>query len=178
MKMRSATVVAALLLAVSAFGQSGPTVMQQVYMAKRLLPAMKTVAVFCHTQHAAGELKQLQVACTAQQLELKTYHTDDLVGLRERFERMIAAADKTDLVWVLPDDVANQKFGRRFLSERCIAQKIPLFVYSVDLVREGALFSVGNDPTGALKIFFNKKVGSLIQATIPAEAETVVVNVE
>ncbi len=181
MKTRFIAVLAALLLlplfAGSQQQSGGPTIMQQVFMAKRLIPGMKTVGVFCDAVSAADDLKQLQVACTAYELALKTYRVKDLFELRESFDSMVAG-EKADVIWILRDDVTDQKFGRRFLSERCIAQKIPLFVHSAELVREGALFSVGPDQAGQLKIFYNKKVGSLIQANIPAEAQSYIVAIE
>lgn len=151
--------------------------MQQMFVAKRAFPAIKTLGVLCNAAHASNELKQMNIACTAYQLEAKVFDTPDLSALRENFDRMIRGS-KVDAVWLVPDGVADQKFGRRFLSEKCLSQKIPLCGFSMDHVREGALMAVLPDETGTLKIYFNTKVKDLIAAGFAPEVEAIMVPVE
>ena len=153
------------------------TLLQQVFVVKQAFPNVKTIGVLCHTIHAAAILKEMGVACTAYQLNLRIAHTETLQDVREGFERMVKS-DKIDMIWVLPDDVTDQKFGRRFLSEKCMLMKIPLYVHSPEYVREGALLAVAPDGTGALRIYFNAKVGEMLSLTLPAEVTSKILNVE
>lgn len=153
------------------------TLMQQLFVVKQAFPGMKTIGVLCNTTKAAEAVKEMGVACAAYQLKLKVIHTATLQDVRDGFDKMVKA-DKIDLVWVLPDDVTDQKFGRRFLSERCVALKIPLIVSSPDYVREGALLSVGSDDTGELRIYFNEKVGQMMSLTLPPEVMSKVIPIQ
>lgn len=151
--------------------------MQQLFVVKQAFPNVKTIGVLCDTAHATSVLKEMGVACTAYQMNLKISHTATLQDVRDGFDRMIKS-DKIDMIWVLPDDVTDQKFGRRFLSEKCMALKIPMYVYSPDYVREGALLAVAPDNTGTLKIYYNERVGRMLSLTLPAEIMPKVIPVE
>ena len=153
------------------------TLMQQLFVVKQAFPNIKTIGVLCHMENAAAVLKEMQIACSAYQVNLKIHNTATLQDVREGFDRMVKT-DKIDLVWVLPDEVTDQKFGRRFLSERCIARKIPLCVRSVDNVREVALLAVAPDETGALRIYVNQKVSRQMSLTLPEEVQSRVIPVE
>jgi len=166
-----------LLVFASAVQAADPNVMQQAYLVRQAFPAAKTVGVLCHTSHAAALVRDLKIACNAYQFDLKVFHTETLQSVREGFDRMIKQSP-VDLVWVVPDDVTDQKFGRRFLSEKCLAMKFPLYVSALDHVREGALLTVSAGEDGSPRIYFNKRVGDLIGIQLPAQIQPKVVAVE
>lgn len=153
------------------------TLMQQLFVVKQAFPGLKTIGVLCHTEHAAPALKEMGVACAAYQIKLTVVHTATLQDVRDGFDKMVKA-EKIDLIWVLPDNVTDQKFGRRFLSERCVSMKIPLIVSSVDYVREGALLSVGSDETGVLHIYLNQKVGQMMSLSLSPEVMAKVISIQ
>lgn len=174
---RSLVCISILFAAIAFAEQRTATIMQQIYVVKRAFPNLKTLGVLCNAAHASSDLKQMNIACTAYQLEARVYDTQDLSSLRENFDRMLHVG-KVDVVWLVADGVADQKFGRRFLSEKCLAQKIPLCGYAIDHVREGALLAVLPDETGALKIYFNQKVKDLIAVDFSPEAQPIMIPVE
>jgi ABC-type uncharacterized transport system substrate-binding protein len=156
---------------------SEPTIMQKVFLAKQVFPDAKTVGVLCNTQTSTELLRALKIAGDAYQLQIRVFDARDLKELRVNFERMVHSGN-IDLVWIIPDDVANQKFGRRFLAEKCIALKIPLFVPSVEYLREGALFTVSTDVDNASKIFVNRKVQEMMGLTFPPERQAKIIAIE
>jgi ABC-type uncharacterized transport system substrate-binding protein len=166
------------LVAMSAWGQTtDPSIMQKVYLAKQIFPSVKTVGVLCNTSGSMDLLKGLKLACDTYQLELKVYNARDLLELRSSFEKMVRAS-KIDIVWMIPDDVVNQAFGRRFLAEKCMAMKIPLYVHSVDYLREGGLLTISMDVNNSSKAFVNRKVQEMMGITFPAELQSKIVDVE
>lgn len=177
MKKQVIGIVIFLLTAVGNLRAADATLMQQVFLVKQAFPNLKTIGVLCHTEHVADAIKAMGVACAAYQMNLKVFHTASLQDVRDGFDKLIKA-DKIDLIWILPDDVTSQKFGRRFLSEKCLAMKIPLCVYSPELVREGALLSIGPGDDGTLHIFYNEKVGGMMSITLPAEIQPKVISVQ
>lgn len=176
MKKHILGIAVCLLVAAARIHGADATLMQQVFMVKQAFPNLKTIGILCHTEHVAEPIKAMSVACAAYQVNLRVFHTATLQDVRDGFDKMVKA-DKIDLIWILPDDVTSQKFGRRFLAEKCMAMKIPLCVYSPDLVREGALLSIGASEDGTLRIFFNEKVGGMMSVTLPAEILPKVVSV-
>lgn len=148
----------------------GLTTMQQVFMVKQAFPDMKTIGILCNTQNASQILKELNLASTSYALELVVYHVDTVQDLRAKFEEM-TKAKKIDILWMVPDGAADQKFGRRFLEEKSISNKIPLYAYSVDFVKEGSLMTVGYDSASQIKIFYNPKVGELLGVNFPAQVQ-------
>lgn len=153
------------------------TLMQQLFVVKQAFPGLKTIGILCHTEHAALALREMGIACAAYQIKLTIVHTATLQDVRDGFDKMVKA-EKIDLVWVLPDNVTDQKFGRRFLSERCVGLKIPLIVSSLDYVREGALLSVGSDETGTLHIYLNQKVMQMMSLSLPPEVMPKVISIQ
>jgi ABC-type uncharacterized transport system substrate-binding protein len=158
----------ALIAALPAFAQDNSvTTMQQLFVVKQTFPQIKAIGVLCNTQYAAAFLKDLKVAGTAYMITITVYNVQDLQNMRESYDKLMA--NKVDMIWLIPDGTADQKFGRRFLSEKCIAAKIPLYTSSLDYLREGALFCVAKDSTGAVKGYFNKKVSGMMGLTFPAD---------
>lgn len=175
-------VLVLLLILVGLVGPLGaqtadPSMMQKVYLAKQIFPNAKTIGVPCNASNATAILKSLKLACDTYQLDMKVYNARDLMELRSSFDRMIKAS-KIDLVWMIQDDVVNQQFGRRFLAEKCMALKIPLYVPSVDYLREGGLFTISTDVNNSSKAFVNRKVQEMLGITFPPEMQAKVVDVE
>lgn len=167
-----------MLVSVSVLSQTPePSMMQKLFLAKQVFPSCKTIGVLCHTHDSGDMLRALTIAGNAYQVDVKVYDVKDILELRSGFDKMMKAS-KIDIVWIVPDDVANQAFGRRFLSEKCLSMKIPLFVPSVEYLHEGALFSVSTDTSGATKMFVNTKVKEMIGLVFPPEVQAKIVEIE
>ena len=151
--------------------------MQQVFLAKQVFVNAQTIGVLCNTNDAEEKVRSLRIATDAYKLNLKIIATRDLMELRTGFDRMTKEG-KIDLVWIVTDDVANQKFGRRFLAEKCMAMKIPLYVPSIENLHEGALFTISTDVDGKSKVFVNRKVYDMIGLSFPQEIKDKIVLVE
>lgn len=158
-----------LLMPVFAMAQSAST-MQQVFLIKQAFPAMKTIGVLCNTKNASKTLKELSLASTSYALELVVFDVGAVQNLREQFDKM-TSTKKIDVLWMVPDGVSDDRFGRRFLAEKSISNKIPLYSYSVDFVKEGALLCVGMNALSEIKIFYNAKVSQMLGITFPAELQ-------
>lgn len=162
--------VALILLTSAAVRAQTPTTMQQVFMVKQIFPAMKTIGVLCNTRNATKVLKELNLAANSYALELVVYDVAAVQNLREQFDKMTSSR-KIDVLWMVPDGAADDKFGRRFLEEKSIANKIPLYGYSVDYVKEGSLLTVGLNEASEVKIFYNAKVSQMLGISFPVEVQ-------
>jgi ABC-type uncharacterized transport system substrate-binding protein len=147
-----------------------PSTMQQVFVVKQAFPAMKTIGVLCNTRNANKILKELTVATSSYALELVVYDVVAVQNLREQFDKM-TSTKKIDILWMVPDGAADEKFGRRFLEEKSILKKIPLYSYSVDYVKEGSLLTVGMNDASEIKIYYNSKVSQMLGISFPAEVQ-------
>ena len=146
------------------------TTMQQVFVVKQAFPSIKTIGVLCNTQNAAKILKELTVAGSSYSVEFVIYDVKTVQDLRQQFESLTGAR-KIDLLWMVQDGVADDRFGRRFLEEKSISNKIPLFTYSTDFVKEGSLMTVSVDASSQIKIFYNRKVSQMLGISFPAELQ-------
>lgn len=159
-----------LLLSHSIAQAQTPSTMQQVFVAKQAFPTMKTIGVLCNTRNASKVLKELTIATTSYALELVVYDVGAVQNLREQFDKM-TSAKKIDLLWMVPDGVADEKFGRRFLEEKSISNKIPLYSYSLEFVKEGSLLTVGMNEASEIKVYYNSKVSQMLGITFSAEIQ-------
>lgn len=170
------TFVFVFLLASVVMAQEVPlSVPEQVQFAKALLPGVKKVAVITTMKETENELKQLVVAGKTYSVTFDIYDVPTVAQTREAFQ--LASNSRPHLIWLLNDNITNQSFGRRLILERSLSLKIPVYSWSKEFLREGALFAFEKDASGNVVTFFNSRIGDMLGVQVPTSFTTTVTRI-
>lgn len=139
---------------------------EQVALARELLPNLKNAAVITVISQTQAALKELIAAGNSASIKFNIYDLASVAEVREGFQ--MATKSKVDLIWLLNDEISNHNFGRRLILERSLSARIPVYSYTKEYLREGALFAVEKDASGGVVVYFNHKIGDMLGVQVPS----------
>ena len=143
-----------------------PSADEQVTLAKLLIPNLKKAAVITNIKEKESALKELLVAGKTHSVTFQIFDLASVSEVREAFQ--LAVKSNAEVIWLLDDKISNHQFGRRLILERSLSAKIPVYSWSKDFLREGALFAFEKDSTGETVTYFNQKIAALIDVNVPS----------
>ena len=161
-----------------ALASAQSSVQQQLLMVRELIPSVKTITVVCNVAEMQPQLKEIKANAASMGLQLSIFDVRAFPEVYKLFRSTAISSKTVDLIWMLPDStVGNDKSSRRFVEENCIKKKIPLHVFSQEILHEGALMymSVENQQPA---YYVNKAAATLMEFKVPPGMESKVTIVE
>jgi ABC-type uncharacterized transport system substrate-binding protein len=146
------------------FAQKG-TPLQYLYLMKSFKPEIQKVGVICDLSRNRGIVEKLQRPAFSIGVKIIVVDVRELKDVSRGFEELVN--NSVDFIWIFSeDDVSTQPVAREYIFKNALLKKIPVAVSNLELVKEGALFSL--EVSGEeVKVYVNNKVASALQLTVP-----------
>ncbi len=148
--------------------QAELTLAQRFYAIKMVLPGIKKVGIICDVSKNQKVLAQIGALAAQYQLEVALGPASSMQEVSRAFTAL--TAQKVNLIWVFPDEVLKNNVVRRYILEKAILAKIPIYGCDVNYVKEGALFWV-EDKGGEALVHLNMRTAAVLGLTIPDEVK-------
>jgi ABC-type uncharacterized transport system substrate-binding protein len=147
-----------------AFSQRA-TPLQYLFMMKSFKPDMQKVGLLCDLSKNQGLVEKLQKAGFSAGVKIVVGDVKELKDIAQRFNEIVKGG--VDFLWIFDSqDVSAHPIAREYILKNSLLNKIPVAVPSVEMVKEGGLFTL--ESTGEeLKIFVNDKIANALNLTIP-----------
>ncbi len=150
----------------SAWGQSQPTLGQQVAVLKALNPGIAMVGVLASSV-TEKRMEEITKAAMGQNVEVIFARPKDARDIAS-FYRKLVTEKGVKVLW-LPQDDDNLVLGVGFdyLREQAVSDKVGICVVDEDLVGKGALCAM-EVKGGKVTAVVNQKVASLLGVNVPS----------
>ena len=115
---------------------------RQFKVMRAFLPSLRRIATLYDPDKTAAKLKEAEPHAAVHEFQLRGFAVGDE---REVPQQLRALLSESEALWLVPDSTVLTDESIRFILESALAKQVPVFGFSSELTRLGALLSMSID---------------------------------
>ncbi|MCS6302416.1 MAG: ABC transporter substrate-binding protein [Nitrospira sp.] len=115
---------------------------RQLTVMRTFLPAVRRIGTLYDPDKTAAKLKEAEPRAAVHEFQLRGFAVGDE---KEVPQQLRALLSESEALWLIPDSTVLTDESIRFILESALAKQVPVFGFSSELTRLGALLSMSID---------------------------------
>ena len=115
---------------------------RQFKVMRAFLPDLHRIAMLYDPDKTAAKLKEAEPRAAVHEFQLRGFAVEDE---KEVPQQLRALLSESEALWLIPDSTVLTEESIRFILESALAKQVPVFGFSSELTRLGALLSMSID---------------------------------
>ncbi len=166
------TVIFGLIFIISSSFLIPATVMQKLFIIKKVFPDAKNIVIFFNKKLVSTDLvREASIAKTAMKYNIVLVNVEKKSALGSAASKYLK--NDYDYVMIYTDSMIFNSAGKKLFCQKAIKKKVPVISDTKDDLKYGAFGSVESDG-GKLVMFVNKKASQILGISLPEDPKVIV----